>query len=164
MQEAFLIQEQLTTVLLSAGFILRKWSSNHDALLSRVEKLAADTELVNFNKNDTAFVRTLGLGWNPSIDKFDYKLESLPQSNKITKRFVVSCIARLFDPLGLLSPIIIKAKILMQELWLQKIEWDTQLPQALRDKWNNFIAELPDINNILVPRNICYHGRNAHVW
>ena len=65
-----------------------------------------------------------------------------------TKRNFLSRIATLFDPLGLLSPFLIRAKILMQEVWLNGLEWDERLPQKLFVKVNTWFAELSMLSEI----------------
>ena len=67
-----------------------------------------------------------------------FLLLSLMWENKRvwTKRIFLSRIAILFDPLGLLAPFLIRAKILMQEVWLNGLDWDERLPQELSTKVN----------------------------
>ena len=44
----------------------------------------------------------------------------------------LSIAAKVFDPLGLLEPFTVKAKMMLQELWKQKVSWDSQLPDKRR--------------------------------
>jgi len=84
----------------------------------------------------------------------------------ITKRTILSIITQIFDPLGLIGPVTIKAKILLQTLWQLKIDWDTPLPETLRIVWLSYYQQLPSINQIIVSRytmlsnssNIQLHG------
>jgi len=55
------------------------------------------------------------------------------KDHAITKREILSGILRLFDPLGLLSPITIKAKLLMQQTWTLNISWDNALPEEIQE-------------------------------
>lgn len=70
-------------------------------------------------------IRALEL-WQPSADTFYFTLKFLT-TTVIIKRAILSTIAKLFDPLGLFSPAIIKAKIFIQELWSLKMDWDNSL-------------------------------------
>lgn len=70
----------------------------------------------------------------------------------VTKRTILSFIAKLFDSLDLLSPVMIKAKILIQELWSLKLDWDNPLPNQITNKRIMFVRELTDINLISIPR------------
>jgi hypothetical protein len=74
-------------------------------------------------------------------------------------------IARIYDALGLLAPVIIRAKILLQRVWALKVDWDESLPSDLHSEWNRYYSQLPSLNNIRFPRktiiktaNIELHG------
>ncbi|GFS53088.1 integrase catalytic domain-containing protein [Trichonephila clavipes] len=70
---------------------------------------------------------------------------------------VLSTIARIFDPLGLLGPIITWAKIFMQRLWLLELGWSDELPFKEQKKWRRFIDSLKAVNNISIDRCIMIH-------
>ncbi|XP_071056457.1 uncharacterized protein [Onthophagus taurus] len=72
----------------------------------------------------------------------------------MTKRHILSRIATIYDPLGLLSPIIVRAIIFMQQLWQLNIDWDTNISEELQDIWTNFINSLCYINELHIPRYI----------
>lgn len=67
--------------------------------------------------------RVLGVSWNPDSDSFFFsnkfpKLKNDMKNNtEPTKRQILKVVMSLFDPLGLLAPLIIRAKILMQNIW-----------------------------------------------
>lgn len=141
---------QLNQICMAGGFKLQKWTSNLDSILDSLPMNIRDYEYSKIFDR-TSYVQTLGLRWQPQSDTFNFAVES-PTINNITKRTILSLIAKLFDPLGLLSPIIIKAKVLIQELWIQKVGWDDPLPIHINNKWINFVTELTDVNNINIPR------------
>lgn len=60
-------------------------------------------------------------------------------------------IARLYDPLGLIGPVIAKAKIFLQKLWIQRLNWDDVLPEEISTDWQCFVSELKDIENLRIP-------------
>ncbi|XP_046598464.1 uncharacterized protein LOC124294924 isoform X2 [Neodiprion lecontei] len=93
----------------------------------------------------------LGVGWNPHHDVFQFNYH-LAEDPPATKRAILSEIARLYDPLGFLAPIIIKAKVIMQELWLEKLGWDDQLAPTQLHKWTVFRADLTNLANLRVNR------------
>ena len=66
----------------------------------------------------------LGIAWYPQDDSFYYNDDYESSVSPVTKRSVVSKIAKLFDPFGWIFPIIVTAKIFMQPLWALKKEWD----------------------------------------
>jgi len=62
----------------------------------------------------------------------------------------------LFDPAGWLAPFIIRSKMFMQEIWLQNLGWDDKLPTEMSQRWQSFLDEYSDLNQIRVPRWIWY--------
>ena len=76
----------------------------------------------------------------------------LPLSHRIveklitpTKRSFLKLIATLFDPLGFLSPYIVRAKVLMQEIWISGRNWDDTLPEEITAKVMSWLSELPTV-------------------
>ncbi|GFV11521.1 uncharacterized protein TNCV_975131 [Trichonephila clavipes] len=75
-------------------------------------------------------------------------------NSSYTKRDVLSTIAKIFDPVGLMAPVISKAKIFLQRLWRSKLEWNDLLPAEEYREWQQFLESLENINNIEIPRRI----------
>ena len=73
-------------------------------------------------------------------------------SSAITKRSILSKIAKLFDPLGWLSPVLIQSKILLQDLWISGVDWGESLLLNLRDRWSSLQSQLPLLEEIEIPR------------
>ena len=63
-------------------------------------------------------------------------------------------ICAIYDPMGILSPFVVKLKMLLQELCTSKIDWDCKLPAELRDKWYTLVEEIRDGTSISITR--CY--------
>ncbi|GFX37000.1 integrase catalytic domain-containing protein [Trichonephila clavipes] len=95
--------------------------------------------------------------WDPKVDCLTYKVKISDKVN-FSKRDVLSEIARLYDPLGLIGPIVTKifivAKIFIQELWKIKLDWSEQLPPDAMEEWMNFYQKLSKVNNFKIPRCI----------
>lgn len=145
------LRDQLVGLLSSPKLQLHKWHPN----------------CPNFSNNDnqdeidSAF-SALGQSWNPAQDQFIIHLDSMCDEKCLkasTKREVLSHIAKLFDPLGLIAPIIIQAKILMQEIWVSRIDWDENLPVELQLKWAQFVRDIQSIKVIRLPRWCCFHNK-----
>lgn len=103
----------------------------------------------------------LGLKWVPTQDilQFPSIVEVKPT---VTKRIVISTTCKLFDPLGLVSCTIIQAKILLQNLWIAKLDWDDPVPLPLAKQWFNFINNLHHISELSLPRHVLSHCSNAN--
>ena len=65
------------------------------------------------SSNPSETVKTLGLFWNPSSDSINYTVNFTNFNDKITERAIFSQAARLFDPIGLLGFVILKAKLII---------------------------------------------------
>ncbi|GFV64387.1 uncharacterized protein TNCV_2503051 [Trichonephila clavipes] len=91
--------------------------------------------------------RTLGVSWDPVRDTFSFKVDVIP-SDSYTKRSVLSTIARLFDPLGLVGPVVSKTKMFMQKLWRLSIDWKDPLPNEVYSEWHQLLIRLESLNSI----------------
>ena len=76
-----------------------------------------------------------------------------------TKREVLSEKAGIFDSLGLLSPVILIAKYIMQLIWRLKLDWDDDLPDSILCDWKKRVAELSSVASVRIPR--CVKGSLA---
>ncbi|XP_039311334.1 uncharacterized protein LOC113006065 [Solenopsis invicta] len=143
-------RQQLNALLLKGGFHLRKWTSNYDELLSEIpvsDRLEDNS--VEFDE-DSSF-KVLGISWSPILDRFHFRIQIL-EFPVISKRSVLSAISRFFDPLGWIAPVVITAKIFMQELWLRKVDWDSPLSSDLEERWTEYSHSLTDLKEISIPR------------
>ncbi len=77
---------------------------------------------------DNKYSKTLGIEWNVASDRLRINISNSPRVDKMTKRSVVSDVAKVFDALGLLTLTTIKMKILLQRLWETKLGWDDNVP------------------------------------
>ncbi|KAL7725242.1 hypothetical protein ACLKA6_015879 [Drosophila palustris] len=146
------ICSQVTEILHSGGFPLAKWASNRHNQSGESDA----SEEISIKIDEQSSVKTLGMRWAPQEDVFKYHLDvDSFASLKPTKRNILSIASRLFDPLGLLCPIVTKAKMLLQELWRLKVDWDEAIPMSLHTAWNKFITTLRDLHKISIPRYVC---------
>ncbi|GBM39816.1 hypothetical protein AVEN_45780-1 [Araneus ventricosus] len=136
------LKKELGELLLRGGMTLHNWCSSE----------SSELDLYPFNyceKQST--VKTLGMMWNNCEDAFLFDI-STSCTTEFTKRDVLSQIAKLFDPLGLLGPIICNSKIFLQRLWLLQIDWSQKLPSDIAQECSSFIASLSYVKNIKIPR------------
>jgi len=113
---------QLIALLGAAGMKLRKWSSNDIDLIKSIvpEK---DIELSNDFETEGAVKKILGLFWDASSDTLRFKVPPVPScaKNTVSKRKILSDIASIFDPLGLVGSVVIRTRILLQAMWREKL-------------------------------------------
>ncbi|GIX74227.1 hypothetical protein CDAR_236591 [Caerostris darwini] len=91
---------------------------------------------------DDDTVKTLGILWHPASDVFSFKVNSLCLEGTLTKRTLLSTIAKPFDPLGWLSPITIQSKLLMQKLWKYQLQWDEIVPPDIANEWKTLSQDI----------------------
>jgi hypothetical protein len=109
--EASTFLERSRLIMSPVGLNLRAWNSNN----STVRASAADQGLQDKDPE----TKVLGLRWNPNTDAPQFQQRQPPNNanNIITKREVLRESSKIYDPLGILTPVTIRAKILIQELW-----------------------------------------------
>ncbi|XP_062538586.1 uncharacterized protein LOC134206864 [Armigeres subalbatus] len=108
-------------------------------------------------------MKTLGVSWNPKEDCFTFVVaECSGKNDQLTKRSILSQIARIFDPLGFVGPAITTAKLIMRELWSMNLEWDQPVPRDLAKLWTDYRNQLYTLNNIKIERWIYVDGACAY--
>lgn len=140
LSDAIAIQTELRSLCMAGGFLLRKWAANENEILTdipldhRLSKTSCEWKYESHS--------TLGLRWHLLEDSFAFVIH--PRTIvEYTKRRVLAETARLFDPLGWLAPVVIRAKIWIQSAWLRQLEWDEPLPEKDHQNWQRFLNELP---------------------
>ncbi|XP_045455994.1 uncharacterized protein LOC123665778 [Melitaea cinxia] len=143
--------EEIRMILRKGGFIMQKWCSNSEEVLRYLqggEKKINDTVEIKLDK----VIKILGLTWDRKEDIFKITVNLPEMIHPVTKRSILSDVARLFDPFGWLSPVVITAKIWIQKLWLCNLGWDDKLPLHMCEDWIRYREELTHLQNIQIPR------------
>ena len=154
-QEAVKYYKEARTIMSSANFNLQSWSSN-----------SAELKAIATQENaydDSTSVNILGLRWNPTTDKISLAAKSsvLAHDDLITKREVLQDLSKIYDPLGFIAPVVIRAKMLMQKLWQLKVTWDEPLNDDLQAEWKHIATDLKNAKQFSVSR--CYfNARITH--
>ncbi|XP_008180528.1 uncharacterized protein LOC103308616 [Acyrthosiphon pisum] len=127
-KEVLELQDQVISLLRKGGFHLRKWASNCEAVLKGI---AAEDRAMD--------------------SSFELK------DDQSVKRTIFSTIACLYDPIGALGPVVFWAKCIMQELWIEKLDWDASPSSDIIDKWHKFTTELTALSSFSLSRyiNVC---------
>jgi hypothetical protein len=145
-QEAVRLVTELISFFASGKFDLVKFASNSKDLLAKLPP----QNLATVEFTDNMNYKILGLEWFPESDIFSFKIA--PCTDKCTKRIMLSVIAGLFDVLGLVSPVILTAKLLIKSLWSANIGWDDLPPDNIISAYRSLIDELPLLSNLKIPR------------
>ncbi|XP_070527735.1 uncharacterized protein [Cardiocondyla obscurior] len=159
--EARAIRDEIIALLSRGGFAIRQWASNDLHIISDLDIEAVHMNLILDNDRS---LKTLGVTWNTRDDKICYTTHIMEISGAVTKRKVLSEIARIFDPIGLIGPIVFFAKRLMQDVWRTGINWDESLPQSIHTQWSEFRHQLKDMRCISFDRRvICKEYNNVQI-
>ena len=134
-----------------------KWFSNSSRILAEI--LAQDRKAeVDLDRDQLPSTKTLGVWWLASQDVFVFKKKAPDDKMLYTKRNYLRKIATLFDPIGLLAPFTIRAKILLQEMWTSGVEWDDELTEPLVSDARAWLRELLDLRELQIPRCLVMKG------
>ncbi|XP_044591989.1 uncharacterized protein LOC123270116 [Cotesia glomerata] len=148
------LRNELNALLAKGGFHLRKWASNHPSLSDNASNCGGSMSK-SLDSDTTS--KTLGIHWRPSSDTLCYSVKI--SDSKATKRAILLESAKLFDPLGLLGPVIVYAKIMMQLCWKSGITWDESVPQEIHNTWELYKSQLPVLETLRFTR--CLLVENA---
>ncbi len=138
------------------GFELRSWNSN-------------SIELQNMFKKDNTFVehgcdleKILGYKYSTSNDTLQIS-ECTFNDDVSSKRKLLSATSKIFDPLGLCSPISVRGKILMRKLWSLKLKWDEPVEPDIRKEWESLRKDLIEVPKLGFPRFCLNSDANAEL-
>lgn len=106
----------------------------------------------DFIREKTGLTKLLGVRYNTDSDEF--LLGVSPEfKQKLSKQQLVSEVNKIYDPLGLSLPVLLKAKLLMREVVTQKVPWNEPLDKKYVSRWNEICAEIRR-TAIKIPHNI----------
>ena len=143
--------KEATEIMSLTSFPLTKWGSNSQVVGELLQQSFKDKFV------DADIIKVLGMNWLANQDCFSFSGVSGLDGLLITKRVVLSCIARLFDPLGFAAPFVMQAKCLFQELWKLGLSWDEEIPEQLCFVFSKWLDDLQLLRQWCIPRN--YTGK-----
>ena len=159
--EATKLHTQLHALFTKDGFLLRKWNSSDAEVVKSIPADLREVQSIQSLPAPDQYTKTLGIEWNSNSDHFRLTIASLPSLKSITKRKLVSDIAKTFDILGWFAPAIIKVKILLQRLWEQRVDWDDVVPDPIHEEWLQWRSNLNILSKRHIPR--CYFNKDTQV-
>ena len=143
-------------LLQKGGFKLTKWLSNDREVLTAIPEGERASSVVNLDVDDLPTETALGLKWNVEEDVFTWAVDddTLVQTRgkAITRCGILSAVSSLFDPLGMIAPFIMKAKLLLQELCRKKLQWDEEISELEKKQWLRWLNDLSKLKEVKVER------------
>ena len=143
-------------VFSTASMNLREWASNSEELM----KLIPTQDRANISG-----IKVLGISWNLKNDQLSIPGPSGNEKlcGASTKREILQATASIYDPMGYFAPTILEAKLFIQELWIDKLQWDIELSKEKLSKWNHICEDLESISMHHIPRYLGIKSSNHHV-
>jgi len=148
--------EKARLICAKGNLRLHKIISNNAEVMKSVpesERGNAVPTNLETDHGDSAIERALGLQWCMESDSFCFKLSL--KDNPLTRRGILSTVASIFDPLGLISPVILAGRQILQSMCKENLSWDHPIPENLRPQWEKWREELQKLKDVKIPR--CYH-------
>ena len=155
-QEAIKVSNDVTNALSEGGFHLTKWVSKDQQILKALPSQEVSSTLINLDFDDISIEGALGILGNPGTDALQIKVTA--KDVALTKRGILSYTSLIFDPLGILAPIILEPKLIIQSLWKQKIDWDSEIPTDLKQRFLLWKEKLQSWDAIQIQR---WYGLNS---
>ena len=150
--QAVQLISELDSVLSSGGFTLAKFASNRPEVLETLprDRLTPQLQVINFHADNLPTHKTLGLIWHASTDQLRVKVAVAEHPR--TCRGLLSVLASVYDPFGIIGPYTLPAKLILQQLAKAELEWDVDIPDEAKSTWNAWLNALPNLDGLSIPR------------
>ncbi|XP_055623324.1 uncharacterized protein LOC129766751 [Toxorhynchites rutilus septentrionalis] len=167
--EAVKIALEVSYIHAKAGFLIRNWISNDRSVLRIIGKLnpTAVKHFVPDKENTFSSERLLGMVWLPDTDVFAFSLNFREDVRRLiigeivpTKREMLRVVMSIYDPLGLVASFVIEGKVIVQEVWRAKIDWDDKISGKVFCRWKQWLGVLHDLDRVKIP---CCYFPSYHV-
>ncbi|XP_076038665.1 uncharacterized protein LOC143023891 [Oratosquilla oratoria] len=125
------------------GFNLTKFNSNSREVLKNILKDKCSDDIEKFIEDEEVVQKTLGLNWSLGKDEMSISIntDEIPR----TKRELLAVIGKIYDPLGMVAPVVLEGRVLLQELFRNGIGWDctlSEIDQGLINVWMSRVNKL----------------------
>ncbi|XP_057376227.1 uncharacterized protein LOC130697337 [Daphnia carinata] len=145
---------EMKSLLQLGGFNLTKWTSSSRTVIAALREFGLASPTLNLDLEKLPVERTLGVMWDSERDMLSFKIRKPPNNVTLTKRAFLSIISSVYDPLGLVAPVIFVMKSLLQDIWTneERIGWDDVVPETLSQRFYGWYDHLENLESLSVPR------------
>lgn len=148
------VKEKATTIFQDACFKLHKWHSNeHELETTQTQEDDPTYAKQQLGIPEGGESSLLGLAWNKERDTVSVTMPT--EKTVITKRGILAKLAKIYDPLGFVSPLTLRGKLIYRAVCDTKNAWDAPIPDALAKLWEKWDSELPV--RVETPRSLVVH-------
>ncbi|UYV69496.1 hypothetical protein LAZ67_6003799 [Cordylochernes scorpioides] len=149
--------EKSTEIFAKAKMDLRMWQLGP---IHRVKEVYSRLPpSVDIERSEEASV--LGMKWDLLEDTLNVTPKFGVIINSLSKRDLLSHTQQIFDPIEFLAPVLLPVKLLIQQAWTVKTDWDEPLPSTIQENFMKWYSELDTLADIKIPRRVG-HGIRAH--
>lgn len=155
------LAQDLRDLLKKGSFHLTKWTSNSRELLASISKDEGAKEVkdLDLDQDKLPIERALGIQWSAGSDKFYFKI--VIKERPLTGRGILSIMSFIYDQPGLLSPVILPVKIILQELFRLNLGWGYNISDEYQSALLRWLEDLPKLSQLSIPR--CYKPSDVEV-
>ena len=134
------------------GVRLHKFSSNSQRLLGSLpeSECAVKVESLSLDLDEYPTERVLGVLWDIKLDAFRFQVTA--DKNPQTRREILSVTSSIFDPLGWIAPFTLRARLILQRLCRDKVEWDDTVQASVLLDWKQWYQETNLLDNLCIIR------------
>ena len=152
--EAVQMAAKLRELLSLRGFNLTKWMSNSREVLQSIpaEHHTKTVKDMDLEENPLPKERALGVSWSAEDDKLQISIG--PKTPKFTKRGLLAHYSSVYDPLGMVTPFVLIARLLYRKECKLNKGWDDDLEHETRQKFERWLSKLADMEEVAIPRCI----------
>ena len=153
-EHAINLIESTKTLCKKGGFNLHKFISNRREVIEAipVEQRAKEIKELDMTKDLLPIERALGVQWFVESDELHFRAEL--KDRPLTRRGILSTVSSVYDPLGLISPFLLKGKIILQGICKDGAHWDDPIPDPVRMQWVKWREDFGTLARLKIPR--CY--------
>lgn len=137
------LYKEAKSVFAKASMNLREWSTNSDDLM---ESIPVE------DKDEKETLKVLGHMWNRKNYSIGIKPVKSYICEIVTKRVVLKQVASVYDSMGLFPPVTLREKLLLQQIWTKRLDWDDSVSIEDLSMWNLVRRDLKDIHSFSVTR------------
>ena len=125
-----------------------------------MKEIPLEERVCKLRLDDNSLFSTMALCvlWMALEDNFMFDSKPGSYEERFTKWTFLKNIGTLFDPLGFLLPSTVRAKVLMQEIWIAGVGWDSHLPEEINSKVKAWLNEMKDLERIRISRSLQNRG------
>ncbi len=154
LEEATADLQDVASILASANMTISKLHASHPDILSsfpedQVARGVIDMSRICQKEAELVNLKTLGIRYQAGEDRFGFEM-AVEVPAAWTRREVLKIFPRLYDPLGLVLPFTMVARIYFSKINKLTDTWDERFEP--HQEWITWLEELADLQTLFFPR------------